>query len=124
MGVVTMDRAARVGANIKRFRELAELSKSELARRIGVSPTAVNNWEENGVIPRMEMMLKLEKVLEVSWTQLKGGRAENAGADEATQAALDSQPEVSRNERLTQFRRQIATLFDVTPDRVEIVIRT
>lgn len=119
-----MDRAARVGANIKRFRELAELSKSELARRIGVSPTAVNNWEENGVIPRMEMMLKLEKVLEVSWTQLKGGRAENAGADEATQAALDSQPEVSRNERLTQFRRQIATLFDVTPDRVEIVIRT
>lgn len=119
-----MNRAARIGANIKHFRELAELSKSELARRIGVSPTAVNNWEENGVIPRMEMMSKLEKVLEVSWAQLKGGRADISGPDESTKPAYNSQPEVSRNDRLTQFRRQIATLFDVTPDRVEIVIRT
>jgi len=46
-----MDRAQRVGANIKHFRELAGLTKSELARRVKVSPTAVNNWEENGVIP-------------------------------------------------------------------------
>ena len=120
-----MDRAARVGANIKRFRELAELSKSELARRVGVSPTAVNNWEENGVIPRLEMMLRLEKVLEVSWVQLKSGSADDAGLNEAKRdAAASSTPEVSRNDRLTQFRRQIATLFDVTPDRVEIVIRT
>jgi transcriptional regulator with XRE-family HTH domain len=119
-----VDRAARVGANIKRFRELAELSKSELARRVGVSPTTVNNWEENGVIPRMEMMLALEKVLEVSWIQLNSGRPNNAPVGEATQAAAsNSQPEVSRNDRLTQFRRQIATLFDVAPDRVEIVIR-
>jgi transcriptional regulator with XRE-family HTH domain len=125
MGAVTMDRAARVGANIKRFRELAELSKSELARRVGVSPTAVNNWEENGVIPRMEIMLKLEKVLEVSWMQLQGGFARDASAGESKMAAAsDSLPETSRNDRLSQFRRQIATLFDVTPDRVEIVIRT
>jgi hypothetical protein len=34
------------------------------------------------------------------------------------------QPEVSRGERLNQFRRQIAALFDVTPDQVEIVVRT
>ncbi len=114
-----MAAGARVGTNIKRFRELAELSKSELARRVGVSPTAVNNWEENGVIPRMQIMLKLEKVLEVSWLQIKGH------ADEATEATpTGAQPAVSRNDRLTQFRRQIATLFDVTPDRVEIVIKT
>jgi transcriptional regulator with XRE-family HTH domain len=120
-----MDRAARVGANIKRFRKLAELSKSELARRVGVSPTTVNNWEENGVIPRMEMMLKLEKVLEVSWLQLKGGRGEETLNGVAQQAAgAASQPEESRNDRLSQFRRQIATLFGVSPDRVEIVIRT
>lgn len=120
-----MDRAARVGANIKRFRELAELSKSELARRIGVSPTAVNNWEDNGVMPRMEVVFKLEEVLEVSWVQLMGSNADSANSGEATQAARSgSQPVLSRNDRLTQFRRQIASLFDVTPDRVEIVIKT
>jgi transcriptional regulator with XRE-family HTH domain len=117
-----VDSGACVGTNIKRFRELAELSKSELARRVGVSPTAVNNWEENGVIPRMQIMLKLEKVLEVSWLQIKGHAGE---ANEASEApSTGAQPEVSRNDRLTQFRRQIATLFDVTPDRVEIVIKT
>ena len=33
-------------------------------------------------------------------------------------------PEVSQGERLDQFKRQIAALFDVAADKVEIVIRT
>jgi transcriptional regulator with XRE-family HTH domain len=108
-----------VGANIKRFRELAGLSKSDLARRVGVSPTAVHNWEENGVEPRLSMFLALEKALEVSWVQLK--RVDNAisPAD-----AAGPEPAVSRGERLDQFRRQIAALFEVSPDRVEIIVRT
>lgn len=118
-----MDRAQRVGANIKHFRELAGLTKSELARRVKVSPTAVNNWEENGVIPRMEVMLDLERALEVSWTQLR-----NHGADKAAMPAnFDSStsfPEVSKGESLDQLKRQIAALFDVAADKVEIVIRT
>ena len=118
-----MDRARRVGRQIKHFRELAGLSKSDLARRVGVSPTAVHNWEENGVKPRMEVMLKLEKALEVSWTQLvtgdDGPQAHSAGA-----APSRGQPEVSRGERLDQFRRQIAALFEVPPERVEIIVRT
>lgn len=118
-----MNDARRVGANIKHFRELAGLSKSELARRVRVSPTAVHNWEENGVMPRLEVFLALEKALEVSWIQLK---RDDFGAEAVSSDAPDSpaQPEVSRGERLDQFRRQIAALFDVAPDRVEIVVRT
>ncbi len=116
----------RVGTRIKRFRELAGLSKSELARRVGVSPTAVNNWEDNGVMPRMEMMLKLEKVLEVSWMQLRSAFPDDDGSEaESTHAAPEpNEPVVSRGDRLDQFRRQIAALFEVAPDRVDIVIRT
>lgn len=116
-----MNKARRVGANIKHFRELAGLSKSDLARRVRVSPTAVHNWEENGVMPRMEVMLALEKALEVRWTQLMTG---NDGPEAPDVAASPGQPEVSRGERLDQFRRQIAALFDVPPDRVEIIVRT
>ncbi len=120
-----MHRAKRVGGRIKRFRELAGLSKSELARRVGVSPTAVNNWEENGMIPRMTMMLKLEKVLEVSWMQLMSARTDDDPPAESTHAEPSpGEAEVSRGDRLDQFRRQIAALFDVSPDRVDIVIRT
>ena len=120
-----MDRAKRVGASIKRFRELAELSKSELARRVGVSPTAVNNWEDNGVIPRMEMILKLEEVLEVDWTELMGARSHDASeAEDKHSAPFQGEPEISRGDRLSQFKRQIASLFEVAPDQVDIVIRT
>lgn len=118
-----MNDARRVGANIKHFRQLAGLSKSDLARRVGVSPTAVHNWEENGVMPRLEVFLALEKALEVSWIQLK---RDNLGAEAESKDVSSSpaQPEVSRGERLDQFRRQIAALFDVPPERVEIIVRT
>ena len=118
-----MSRARRIGRQIKHFRELAGLSKSDLARRVGVSPTAVHNWEENGVMPRMEVMLELEKALEVSWTQLMTGD-DGPAARTADVAASAGQPEVSRGERLDQYRRQIAALFDVPPERVQIVVRT
>ena len=117
-----MNRAERVGGRIKRFRELAGLSKSELARRVGVSPTAVHNWEENGVIPRMGVSHDLAEALEVSFMQLMTGDDSRDG--QSPDAPSPGQPEVSRGERLDQFRRQIAALFDVPADRVEIVDRT
>jgi transcriptional regulator with XRE-family HTH domain len=118
-----MNKARRVGGQIKHYRELAGLSKSEVARRVGVSPTAVHNWEENGVMPRMETIFALEKVLEVDFMQLWGS---NRGGDPARPAPAPAtgQPEVSRGDRLEQLRRQIAALFDVAADRVEITIRT
>jgi transcriptional regulator with XRE-family HTH domain len=118
-----MSRARRIGRQIKHFRELAVLTKSDLARRVGVSPTAVHNWEENGVMPRMEVILELEKALEVSWTQLMTGD-DGPEAQSADAAPSAGQPEVSRGERLDQYRRQIAALFDVPADRVEILVRT
>ena len=122
-----MDRARLVGGRIKRFRELAGLSKSDLARRVGVSPTAVHNWEENGVMPRMEVLIRLEKALEVNFMQLFSALATDDDNREAQSSPADPSPglpEVSRGERLDQFRRQIATLFEVPPDRVEIIVRT
>jgi transcriptional regulator with XRE-family HTH domain len=118
-----MNQTERVGANIKRFRELAGLSKSELARRIKVSPTAVHNWEENGVIPRLEVMLDLERVLEVSWVQLRN-HGLKTGPTSTDSEDESSSPQVSRGERLEQLKRQIAALFEVSPDKVEIVVRT
>src|SRR4051794_23875137 len=120
-----MDRARRVGGRIKRFRKLAGLSKSDLARRVGVSPTAVHNWEENGVMPRLGVMPGLEKALEVDFMQLMSARADDVSEFEPAHIEpAPGQPEATRGERLDQFRRQIAALFEVPPDRVEIIIRT
>lgn len=115
--------ARRIGRQIKHFRELAGISKSELARRVRVSPTAVHNWEENGVMPRIDVSHALTEALEVSFMQLMTGD-DGPDAQPAQAAPSPGQPEVSRGERLDQFRRQIAALFDVPPDRIEIVVRT
>src|SRR5687768_7839882 len=96
--------ARRVGAQIKHFRELAGLSKSELARRVRVSPTAVHNWEENGVMPRMEVLIALEKALEVDFIQLMTGR-DGAQVEPTDERPSPRGAEVSRGERLDQFRR-------------------
>ena len=114
--------ARRIGRQIKHFRELAGLSKSDLARRVGVSPTAVHNWEENGVIPRMEATHALGEALEVSFIQLMTGD-DGPDAQAPHVAPSPGQAEVSRSDRLDQFRRQIAALFEVPPDRVDITVR-
>jgi hypothetical protein len=89
---------------------------------VGVSPTAVHNWEENGVMPRIDLSHALTKALEVSFVQLMSGN--DCAEQDAAGGAPSTQPQVSRGERLDQFRRQIAALFDVPPDRVDIIIRT
>ena len=118
-----MQDARRIGAQIKHFRKLAALSKSDLARRVGVSPTAVHNWEANGVMPRLDTIVALEKALEVDFIQLMTGN-EGTAANGTPVARSAGEPGVSRGERLDQFRRQIAALFEVAPQQVEIVVRT
>ena len=48
--------------NIKNIREKLGLSQEELARKVGVSPRTVQNWEAGRVIPKSkhEILLKIE----------------------------------------------------------------
>jgi len=100
-----MDRAHVVGRRIKRLRELASLSKSELARLAGVSPTAVHNWEENGVMPRMGAILKLEKVLEVSWMHLVSGVPDGEGAGVVPRHESEDLSGLTRGQHLERYKR-------------------
>ncbi len=46
--------------SLDRFMEAAELSASELARRLGVSPNTVKRWR-NGVRPTSEHLIALKE---------------------------------------------------------------
>ena len=64
---------AEIGKRIKALRESQGMSKSELARRCGVTTTAVWNWEENGRVARGETLDLAAKALGVSQRYLISG---------------------------------------------------
>lgn len=66
-----------IGDRIKLAREAAAISKSELARRIGVHPSACIQWESpEGTHPKVEHLSAVAMVLDVGFEWLATGRGE------------------------------------------------
>ena len=111
-----MDRN-RLGYKIRELRQARGLSKSEFSRRVGVTPTAVHNWEENGVVPRQELMGEIAKVLMVAPEGLMDPPSKDTGPD--LDSAIDADPQTI----LKECRAAIASAYRVTSSQVEIAIR-
>lgn len=58
------------GARVKARREALGLSRTELSRRLGVSPSAVSNYETGVSFPKEEVMLRLFDCLETDPNEL------------------------------------------------------
>lgn len=58
------------GARVKARREALGLSRTELARRLGISPSAVSNYETGVSFPKEEVMLRLFDCLETDPNEL------------------------------------------------------
>lgn len=66
-----------IGDRIKLAREAADISKSELARRIGVHPSACIQWESpEGTHPKVEHLSAVAVALNVGFEWLATGRGE------------------------------------------------
>ena len=60
---------------IRDARKVAGLSRAELARRVGVKPSAAVQWElENGTAPSVRNLIKVATVLNISFEWLSTGR--------------------------------------------------
>lgn len=58
--------------NIKKLRNSFNLSQVELAEKIGVSKQCVSNWENDNVVPSIEMLIKLSIFFNVTCDSLLG----------------------------------------------------
>lgn len=56
--------------NIKEMRNSYNLSQVELAAKLGVSKQCVSNWENDNVLPSIEMLVKIAKFFNVSCDRL------------------------------------------------------
>jgi transcriptional regulator with XRE-family HTH domain len=64
----------KISSRIRQLREKGGLTRTQLAKAVGVTFTGVYNWEENGREPRIDTMTRLAEVLGVSVHYLMTGK--------------------------------------------------
>jgi transcriptional regulator with XRE-family HTH domain len=114
-----------MGQRIERTRQERRLSAAELARKLGVTSTAVWNWEKNGRHPRHAVLSDLSKTLGVSIEWLRSGSVERVNGGQLIEtAARENGNGNGKVQTVAQIietaRNQIAMLTGVPFERVKI----
>ena len=63
---------------LKDLRKKKGISMDQLAKDLNVTKSRVNMWENNGTVPRSDLLIKLSKYFEVSADYLIGNDDESA----------------------------------------------
>lgn len=58
--------------NIKKLRTARNMSQVQLAKNLGVSKQSVSNWENDNILPSIEMLMKISACFNVSTDYLLG----------------------------------------------------
>lgn len=58
--------------NLKKLRIANGLSQVELAKKIGVTKQCVSNWENDNVMPSIDMLVKIANLFKVSTDRILG----------------------------------------------------
>lgn len=56
--------------NLKKLRKLNNCTQAELAKELGVSNKTVSHWENNYSQPDLDNLIKIKKILNVSYEDL------------------------------------------------------
>ena len=60
------------GDQIKELRQAAGLSQVQLAAKLNVSKQSVSNWENNNIMPSIDMVIRISNTFSVSADYLLG----------------------------------------------------
>lgn len=94
---------------IRRLRTSRSMTMQQLADRLGVTKGAVSMWENKGVIPRQDVLLKISKLFGISIDGLIGD-------------GLNGElPETSG--RLSYIQRGLGKMDDVQLEKAEKVLK-
>ena len=113
----------KIAKRIEECRRHLNFSQSELARKVGVTPQAVQKWEKARTVPRGYTLQKLADVLGVSPAYIQFGIADTAGShfsvgDERTDYVVtrrfspDTWPFSISEEQFIQFSEEQLSLIN------------
>jgi transcriptional regulator with XRE-family HTH domain len=94
---------------VKELREKAGLSMEQLAQHLGVTKSRINMWENNGTVPRMNVLIELSKFFNVTTDYLLGN-------DEARNLSLE-------NSRLNSLQRNLGKLSEADLEKAEGMLK-
>jgi transcriptional regulator with XRE-family HTH domain len=97
------------GTRVKYLREKSGLSMEQLAANLGVSKSRVNMWENNGTIPRGDVLIQLAKYFEVSTDYLLGNDDDSAISES--------------NAKLSSLQRNLGKLNEADLNRAEGMLK-
>lgn len=94
---------------IKDLREKAGLSMDQLAKQLGITKSRINMWENNGTVPRMDVLIELAKFFNVTTDYLLGN-------DDVNNLSLD-------NTRLSTLQRNLGKLSEADLEKAEGMLK-
>lgn len=94
---------------IKELRLEKNLTMQELADKFDITKSRVNMWENNGTVPRMDVLIKLASYFGVTTDYLLGN-------DDTSEISSD-------NKRLSYLQRNLGKLNDKELEQAEGMLR-
>ena len=94
---------------VKALREKAGLSMEQLANRLEVTKSRINMWENNGTVPRMDVLIALAKFFNVSTDYLLGN-------DDVSNLT-------SHNPKLSYLQRNLGKLNETDLEKAEGMLK-
>ena len=107
-GTIEEEKVSTFGRNEKRFRENLKMSMNDVAEAVGVSKGSVNMWENEDVMPRNAVLLKLAKLYGVSIDTLLG---------------YDEKTPNNTNPKLNYIQRGLSELNDEELEKAEKMLK-
>lgn len=93
---------------VRRARRIAGMTQADLARKIGVKPSAVAQWEAGGTTPSVTNLISCAHVANVSFEWLATGRGQAVSDAETPAADPAAFAQDLDEERLLRLFRKIA----------------
>ncbi len=104
---------------LQALREHRRLSKTALAKKVGVTTTCVWNWEQGNTEPRPENLMALGDALDAPLDYLESGVSwHGAPSTDLTEKRQDT--DLTLPEVISEARVRIAKLAGIAPEKVNI----
>ncbi len=94
---------------IRELREKHNLSMEQLAKQLGITKSRINMWENNGTVPRMNILVQLANYFKVTTDYLLGN-------DDASNVSRD-------NSKLSSLQRNLGKLSQTDLEKAEGMLK-